>query len=116
MDIRSDAKSVSPAIERKRLLEMELARYLRLLSTLEAVERVIVFGSLASGRVHDSSDIDLVIIERTGLSFWKRLREMRRLLQPGLGTDLLVYTPEEFEQLRRQRAFFREEILNKGRV
>jgi hypothetical protein len=31
-----------------------------------------------------------------------------------VATDLLVYTPEEFEQLARERPFVREEILAKG--
>ena len=79
-------------------------------------ERVILFGSLVGGNVRPESDIDLVIIKQTELPFWKRLREMRRLLQPRVGTDILVYTPNEFEQLRRERPFFRDEILNKGRV
>jgi hypothetical protein len=31
-----------------------------------------------------------------------------------VGTDILVYMPEEFERLRQERPFFREEILAKG--
>lgn len=111
-----DVTSESSATERKQLLEAELARYLRLLSGAAAPDRIILFGSLASGRVHSHSDIDLVIVQRTRLPFWERLRAMRRLLQPSVGTDLLVYTPEEIEKLRRQRPFFREQVLGKGRV
>ncbi len=48
--------------------------------------------------------------------FFQRLRQMRRLLQPQVGTDILVYTPEEFEQLCGERAFFQEEILDRGVV
>lgn len=108
--------TVSPTIERRQLLEAELARYLQLLTGVVALERVILFGSLVSGQIHSGSDIDLVIIQQTSLPFWKRLREMRRLLQPNVGTDLIIYTPEEFEQLRQQRSFVREAILSKGRV
>jgi len=106
----------SQALERKQLLEQELKRYLSLLTGHDQPERVILFGSLVGGNVRPESDIDLVIIKQTELPFWKRLREMRRLLQPRVGTDILVYTPNEFEQLRRERPFFRDEILNKGRV
>jgi predicted nucleotidyltransferase len=101
------------ARERKRLLERELARYLRLLAEHSDPEQVIVLGSLASGDIQPWSDIDLVIIEQTELSFWQRL-QVRKLLRPQVGTDILVYTPEEFERLRQERSFFREEILAKG--
>jgi hypothetical protein len=57
-----------------------------------------------------------VIVEQTELPFWQRLRRVRKLLKPRVGTDILVYTPEEFERLRRERAFFRNEILAKGVV
>ena len=102
----------SIALERKQLLEQELKRYLSLLTGHDQPERVILFG----GNVRPESDIDLVIIKQTELPFWKRLREMRRLLQPRVGTDILVYTPNEFDQLSRERPFFRDEILGKGRV
>lgn len=102
--------------ERKQHLERELARYVRLLTEHGSPERVIVFGSLATEQVQAWSDIDLVIVEHTDLPFWQRLRQTRRLLRPQVGTDILVYTPEEFEQLRRERSFFREEILAKGVV
>jgi len=110
-----ETKSHQPAVaKRKQLLEQELARYLRLLVEHGNPERVIVFGSLVTGNIHAWSDIDLIIVERTNRPFWQRLREVRRLLHPRVGTDILVYTPEEFEQLRRERPFFREEILARG--
>ena len=102
--------------ERKRLLARELDRYVRLLIAQGDPERIIVFGSMASGEIEPWSDIDLVIVQQTDLPFMKRLREVRRLLKPRVGTDILVYTPGEFEQLRRERPFVREEILGKGVV
>jgi predicted nucleotidyltransferase len=112
-----DKMNESPAsAARKRLLEQELARFVRLLTAYGDPERVIVFGSLVTGQVWAWSDIDLIIVEQTNLPFMQRLRKMRKLLQPQVGTDILVYTPEEYEQLRRERPFFREEILANGRV
>ncbi len=108
-------RSLAPA-ERRQLLEQELTRYVRLLTEHGDPERVIVFGSLATGQVWAWSDIDLIIVERTHLPFLQRLRQVRKLIRPKVGTDILVYTPEEFEQLRQDRPFFREEILGKGMV
>jgi len=101
---------------RKRALARELDRYVRLLTAQGDPERIIVFGSMASGEIEPWSDIDLVIVQQTDLPFMKRLREVRRLLKPRVGTDILVYTPSEFEQLRRERPFVRDEILGKGVV
>jgi len=108
--------STTPAEARKILLERELARYLDILASRDDLEKVIVFGSVAAGQVHEWSDIDLVVIQETTSPFFARLREIRRLLQPAVGTDILVYTPGEFEQMSRERDFVREEILGKGRT
>jgi predicted nucleotidyltransferase len=108
--------ALETATKRERLLRKELARYVHLLTEHSDPERVIVFGSLATGQVHDWSDIDLVIVEQTILPFFQRLHRVRRLLQPQVGTDILVYTPDEFEQLSRERFFFRDEILSKGTI
>ena len=78
--------------------------------------RAILFGSLAADEVHETSDIDLIVIQETPLPFWQRMREMRRRLAPRVATDLFVYTPEEFEQLCRERPFFRGEVLARCRV
>jgi predicted nucleotidyltransferase len=102
--------------KRKKLLEQELARYVRLLTEHGNPEKVILFGTLATGRIHEWSDIDLVVVEQTELSFFQRLRQIRKLLQPRVGIDVMVYTPEEFNQLSAERPFFRDEIVAKGKV
>jgi uncharacterized protein len=101
---------------RKNLLDQELARYVRLLKENGAPEKVILFGTLAGGHVHEWSDIDLVVVEKTVLPFFQRLRKVRKLLRPKVGIDVMVYTPEEFDQLCADRPFFREEIVAKGEV
>ncbi len=104
------------ASEREQLLNQELDRYLALLIEHDKPEKIIVFGSLATGDIHSWSDIDLVVVKQTSLPFLERLHEIRHLLHPRVGTDILVYTPEEFEQLSQRRLFFQEEILDKGVV
>ncbi len=113
---REPAEGAEQAGQRKEALEDELARVLGLLKEHGETEKVIVFGTLAQGKVHEWSDIDLLVVERTGLPFFKRLRKIRGMLKPRVGMDILVYTPEEFDALCLGRPFFREEILEKGRV
>ena len=102
--------------KRKKLLEEELTRYLSLLTEHGNPEKVILFGTLATGRINEWSDIDLVVVEQTDLSFFERLRRIRKLLQPRVGIDVMVYTPEEFNQLSAERPFFSDEIVAKGKV
>jgi predicted nucleotidyltransferase len=108
--------SESNVIHRKRILEQELERFLVLLAKHPDIERVIVFGSIVTGQIHLWSDLDLVVIQQTDLPFLRRVRQMRDWLHPIVGTDILVYTPNEFEHLTRERAFVREEIVKRGKV
>ena len=112
-----DSNSQLIVQQRQQLLEQELTRCL---TTLKAMpnppQRILLFGSLVSGKIGPWSDIDLVIVQRTELRFLDRLKEMIDLLQPQVGMDLLVYTPEEFEQMKHEQLFFQEEILAKGRI
>jgi predicted nucleotidyltransferase len=113
----SDHTLPPPApLERKKILEAELARYVRLLTEHGNPEKVILFGTLATGPIHEWSDIDLIVVEQTELSFFQRLRRIRQLLQPKVGIDVMVYTPEEFNQLSAERLFFKDEIIAKGKV
>ena len=104
------------AIARKTLLEQELDRYVRVLKQAENPEKVIVFGSLATGNVHEWSDIDLVIVNQTNLSFLQRTRAIRKIIQPQVAVEILCYTPDEFARLCKERLFFQEEILGKGKL
>lgn len=101
---------------RRALLERELARWLPLLITHEQPEKIILFGSYPAGQIAEWSDLDLVLVKNTSAPFLDRVRQVLTLLQPQVGVDLLVYTPQEYEQLVNERAFVREEIAAKGQV
>ncbi len=92
---------------RNRRLEDELARMLPLMRSSPEVRRVLLFGSLARGESGTRSDLDLVIVQETAKRFMDRLDEWYAKLTPGVETDLLVYTPEEWEMLTRTRSFVR---------
>lgn len=106
----------SPEARRRRALQRELKRWLPLLIANLRPEKIILFGSLAEGRVGEWSDIDLVIVQKTSLPFLRRVRQALLILKPRVGADLLIYTPEEFARLSKGRRFIREEILGKGKV
>ncbi len=115
-DLRGLATIMTTVAERKALLEKSLERIVAILIKEYRPEKIILFGSLATGEVSEVSDLDLLIVKDTSLPFYDRLREAALLCPLEVGADLLVYTPDEVEQASRENRFFREEILEKGRV
>src|SRR5262245_16372477 len=75
-----------------------------------------VFGSYARGSADFASDLDLIIVEPTLDPFVERGRRHLPLFRLGVGIDLLVYTPEEYEQLRRGGNRLIERIEREGIV
>jgi len=64
------------------------------------VLRAVLFGSFARGAADSSSDLDLMLIERSSRPFLDRGLDHLPLFRLGVGVDLLVYTPEEYAQLK----------------
>ncbi len=80
-------------------------------------EKIILFGSLASGEINEFSDIDLLIVRETSERFIERLHRVRSITRPEEGVDFIVYTPEEVENMKNEnRRFLMKEILGRGRV
>lgn len=84
---------------RRQRLAAELDRIVGMLPGL-GVRRAIVFGSLARGDAGARSDVDLILIVDSHERFSERCARFYRALAPRVGTDLLVYTPDEFETMR----------------
>jgi len=87
-----------------------------ILKTEYKPEKIILFGSLADGNVKEWSDIDLLIVKKSKKRFLDRIGEIIELCSPSVGTDFIVYTPEEFRRLAEEEPFIQEEILKKGTV
>lgn len=101
--------------ERRRArLEAELRRILAELPHL-GVTKAILFGSLASGNVGETSDLDLILIVPSGEPFTRRLERFYRALVPSVGLDLFVYTPEEFSAMAETNPFVRSALAG-GKV
>lgn len=94
----------------------KLKRLIKALAVYEP-ERIYLFGSWAKGEEDELSDFDIVIIKETQLPFFARLKEVGKLLSVEMGgIDILVYTPEEFDQMCRQGNAFAEMILEEGQI
>ena len=96
----------------------DLARFGRKVSRRFAIERMILFGSRASGRPRPDSDVDLIIV---GRRFHRknpvdRAAPLYLLRDLGLPVDFLCYTPEEFEELSKRPSIVREALREGIRV
>jgi predicted nucleotidyltransferase len=102
--------------EREKLLHEELSRIVKLLIEKYQPEKIILFGSLAEGRIHEWSDIDLLIIKDTFKRPIERILEVSKLVRPRVGVDFFVYTPSEFALYLEEEVSFFRDILTQGKV
>jgi predicted nucleotidyltransferase len=96
------------------LLESSLKRAVAVLSGLEGVKRISLVGSYARGRADLFTDLDILVVMDTDLSFIDRLRMLYPLLALPVDLDLLCYTPDELKRME-ERPFMkhlrREEVV-----
>lgn len=100
---------------RKQILTKEAKRITsRLVENYQPL-KVIIFGSLASGDVRETSDLDIAIVKKTGERFLDRMKTVTFMVSPKVAVDFLIYTPQEYTQMKRQGNYFIKEI-EKGRI
>ena len=97
-------------------VERELDRIVARLRTLDP-ERVILFGSFARGDFHEGSDIDLMVILNTSERFIDRIGHVLEVLDPAdFDVEPHVYTPSEYELMKRQGALLAQAAESEGKV
>ena len=79
-------------------------------------ERVILFGSYASGKVSEDSDVDLMVIGPFEGRSVDRSVEIRMKLRPSFPVDLLVRTAEKVQERIRMGDDFMRQIVEEGKV
>ena len=102
--------------ERTGRLEKALDRMVALLVEEYRPEKIILFGSFASGVVHEGSDLDLLIIKETTKRSIDRQVEVYGLVKPEIGIDLFIYTPQEFRYLESIGFSLVKEMVANGKV
>ncbi len=99
---------------RRVALKDELARVVEELKKA-GVKRIVLFGSLAKDDIGPFSDIDLLVVRETKKRFIERLGELYELIDPKYALDLLVYTPSEFDTMKKKSIFIKQ-ILREGKL
>lgn len=96
--------------QRQEKLKAKLDEILSKIKT-KNVEKVILFGSLTKEKVHSSSDIDLIIVQKTSKRFLDRLEEWYTFLEPDIALDIMVYTPEEISDMASWNRFIKRALI-----
>jgi uncharacterized protein len=103
--------------QRQTTLQQAVTNILHTLVDQYQPEKIILFGSLATGEVHPWSDLDLLIVKETAQPFLARSEEVALLCMAPVGVDYLVYTPAELHKMiSEQNQFVLEEVLQKGKL
>jgi predicted nucleotidyltransferase len=76
-------------------------------------ERVILFGSHATGTTHAESDVDLLVVMDTELSSFKQAAKIYHALDHWTPVDIFVRTPKELVHRNRKDLILRT-ILDEG--
>lgn len=80
-------------------------------------EKIILFGSAASGQFTKDSDLDFLLIKknvpRLGI---ERMRQVRRLVETDVACDLIVAKPSEIEERLKMGDPFVKEIMEQGKL
>ena len=73
---------------------------------------MILFGSMATGRAHKDSDIDLILVSDKfrGKKSFRRSIGFYKYWDLDYPVDFLCYTPEEFNKLKNQISIVREAV------
>jgi predicted nucleotidyltransferase len=113
---RSNNMKLFTLEERQKELDKELHRIVEITIKEYQPEKIVLFGSLAEGKTHEWSDIDMLIVKQTSLRPIDRCLELFQLIQPKVGIDLFIYTSDEIETLLNEKYSFLLDILKRGRV
>ena len=80
-------------------------------------ERIILFGSQARGDARRDSDLDLCVFMETSERPVKRSIKVASIFTlPSWPMDIVVYTPEEYEERRQIKGTFAHTIHTEGKV
>jgi predicted nucleotidyltransferase len=107
------------SVEPKRHAPEELPERLReAIDEIRSVyqpERIILFGSAAQGLPW--YDLDLLVVAETDDDVGERWLKLAHAKKTWIPSDVLVFTPDEFQKaIDEDRFFITEEIIKKGKT
>lgn len=79
-------------------------------------ERIVLFGSHATGKAAEHSDVDLLVVMNFSGPPARKAAEILDGIHSVLPIDIIVRTPETLENRLAQNDFFLQDILSTGKV
>ncbi|MGH9771213.1 MAG: nucleotidyltransferase domain-containing protein [Candidatus Acidiferrales bacterium] len=107
---------MSRALEYPPVTDRTLEEVVRRILAVGSPVKIVLFGSHGTGRARRDSDLDLLIIEESGLPRYKRAAKyLRALIGVFPAKDVVVWTPEEVMEWSAVPNAFITTILNEGK-
>ena len=78
-------------------------------------DRIILFGSYATGKPHAGSDVDLLVVMPAASEVNQSIR-MTMAFEPPFPLDLIVRTPSKLARRLAEGSRFLEQILDQGKI
>ena len=80
-------------------------------------EKIILFGSYASGNPGEESDLDILIVKEMRMPRYKRSREVKKHLRGmKIPIDVIVYTKKEIKEWEGTKTAFINQAIKQGKV
>ena len=80
-------------------------------------DKIIIFGSCASGVQNNDSDLDILIVQNSDLPMHQRGFDIRMSLRGTLiPMDILIYTKTEFEQEKNKNFSFLNSAMKNSKI
>lgn len=99
-------------MDKRRNLLKQLKEFRKRVNKDFPVQKLYLFGSYASGRLRQDSDVDLIIVSPKfrKLDFVQRGSRMYDYRNFNCPADFLCYTPEEFERKKKTATIIRQAV------
>ena len=99
-------------MDKRKTLLKQLHTFRKKVSKDFPIKKLYLFGSYASGKPHQDSDVDLIIVSRKfqALDFIQRGSQVYNYRNFNYPADFLCYTPEEFERKKKTATIIRQAV------
>lgn len=95
----------------------KIAEIVNIIASEYNPDKIILFGSYATGSPNEDSDLDLFVIKETYIPRPQRSVQVRKMIYGSMiPIDLIVYTPKEIDESKNNKFSFVYEVLNSGKI
>ena len=97
--------------------ESKIHEIVKIIAGSFSPDKIILFGSYATGQANEDSDLDILVVKDTDLPRHKRNIEIRKaLIGTKVPMDLLVFTNIEFESEKIRKYSFLNQVIETSKT